>query len=96
MLKPIIASSIFFLSLVASASAVKVTSFRYIESGTRSTPAAEMCGELIQTTGRPELIKVVSDPGYKAPANYYTWTGKDGKFCLILATFTGRANADLD
>ncbi len=57
---------------------------------------AELCGELIAPTGKSEMIKVVSDPQSKGPAAYHVWTGKDGKFCSVIATFTGKAEADLE
>ncbi len=80
----------------AFASDVKVTSFRFLESGSHFSPAAEMCGSLITPTGKPEMIKIVSDPDSKGSATYYVWTGKEGKFCSVLATYTGKAEADLD
>lgn len=96
MFKPILFSSILFAQTVSMASGVKILSFRYLESGTRNSPAAELCGELVAVTGKPELIKVTADPNSKTPAPYYTWTGKNGRFCLVLATFTGQANAEVE
>ncbi len=91
---------VIFLSLILSASAfasdVKVTSFRFLESGSHFSPAAELCGELIAPTGKSEMVKIVADPQSKGPAAYHAWTGKDGKFCSVLATFTGKAEADLE
>ncbi len=88
--------SLIFLSTSAFASDVKVTSFRFLESGSHFSPAAELCGELIAPAGKSEMIKVVSDPQSKGPATYHVWTGKDGKFCSVIATFTGKAEADLE
>lgn len=91
---------VIFLSLILSASAfasdVKVTSFRFLESGSHFSPAAELCGELIAPTGKSEMVKIVADPQSKGPAAYHAWTGKDGMFCSVLATFTGKAEADLE
>lgn len=88
--------SFFSLSLNAFASEVKITSFRYLEAGSRSSSAAELCGKLTSPTGQPELVKITSDPNSKTPASYTAWTGKDGKFCLVISTLTGRANVDLE
>lgn len=84
-----------FSSLSAFASEVKVTSFRFLESGNHFSPAAEMCGELLVSTGKTEMIKITSDPDSKSPANYFTWAGPEGKFCSVIATFTGKANVDI-
>lgn len=78
------------------ASDVKITSFRFLENGVHFSPAAEMCGELVVPTGKTEMIKITSDPDSKSPATYYVWAGKEGKFCSIIATFTGQASANLD
>lgn len=75
---------------------VKVTSFRFLENGTHYSPAAEFCGELVMPTGKVEMIKITSDPELKVPAIYYVWAGKEGKFCSVIATFTGKASADLN
>lgn len=93
-------SSVFLLLMIAGqlamASGVKVTSFHFLETGTRLSPTAELCGEIIAPAGKPELIRIVSDPQSKGPAIYNVWSGKDGKFCSVLASYTGKADADLD
>ncbi len=86
----------FLTSVAAFGADIKVTSFRFLESGAHFSPGAEFCGELVAPTGKAELIKVTSDPDSKGPGIYYTWAGKDGKFCLILATYTGQANAEIN
>ena len=85
----------FLISIAAFGADVKVTSFRFLESGVHFSPGAEFCGELVAPKGKAELIKVTSDPDSKGPGVFYTWAGKDGKFCLILATYTGQANAEV-
>lgn len=80
---------------VASGSEIKVTSFKFLQSGAQLSPAAEICGELVTPTGKFEIVKIVSDPSSKAPAFYFALTGKDGKFCQIIATYTGKADAEL-
>lgn len=88
--------AIIFLGISAFASTVKITTFRFLNSGSSFSAAAELCGELITPTGKPEVIKIVSDPTSKGPGNYIAWTGKDGKFCSVIATYTGKAEAELE
>lgn len=83
-------------SASASGSEVKVTSFRFLEHGQHFSPTAEICGELVIPSAKPEMIKITSDPDSKGPATYNVWSGKDGKFCSVIATFTGKANAELN
>ena len=80
----------------AFASDVKVTSFRFLQSGSSFSPAAELCGELVAPTGKPEMVKIVSDPNSEGSATYHVWTGKEGKFCSVLATQTGKADVDIE
>lgn len=82
-------------SVAYAADTVKITSFYYLETGANRTPAAELCGVLAQPTGKPEMVKVTVDPKGKQPGIYNTWAGKDGKFCTVLATYTGAADAEL-
>lgn len=82
------------LPAVSFASDVKVTSFRFLQSGSHSSAAAEICGELINPTAKPEMVKITSDPGSKGPGQYYSWTGPEGKFCSVIATYTGKAEVD--
>ncbi len=95
-MKAILAILVSMAGATALASDVKVTSFRFLQSGSSFSPAAELCGELVAPTGKPEMIKIVSDPNSKGSATYYVWTGKEGKFCSVLATYTGKAEADLE
>lgn len=95
-MKAMLAIIFSMVGATAFAGDVKVTSFRFIENGSHFSPAAEMCGELVAPTGKPEMIKIVSDPNSKGSATYYVWTGKEGKFCSMLATYTGKAEADLE
>lgn len=78
-----------------ASSDVKITSFKFLDHGSHFTPGAELCGELVSPTGKPEMVKIVSDPEEKAPGNYYAWAGPEGKFCAVIATYTGKADASL-
>lgn len=95
-MKTILAILVSMAGSTALASDVKVTSFRFLESGSHFSPAAELCGELVAPTGKPEMVKIVSDPNSKGSATYHVWTGKEGKFCSVLATYTGKAEADIE
>lgn len=83
------------LSTAAFASDVKITSFKFMDHSAHFSPGAELCGEVISPTGKPAMIKVTSDPEEKAPGNYYVWSGPDGKFCAVIATYSGKADAEL-
>lgn len=96
MIKNSLSIAIIFIGTTAFASAVKVTNFRFLSSGSSFSAAAELCGELVVPTGKSEMVKIVSDPTSKSPGNYFAWTGKDGKFCSVIATYTGKADADLE
>lgn len=95
-MKAILALLASMAGATAFASDVKVTSFRFLQSGSSFSPVAELCGELVAPTGKPEMIKIVSDPNSKGSATYHVWTGKEGKFCSVLATYSGKAEADLE
>ena len=82
-------------SFAYAASDVTVTSFRFLEQSGRFSPTAELCGETKVPTGKPQMIKITSDPNSKGPALYYVWAGPEGKFCAVIATFTGNANAEI-
>ena len=93
----------FFISVICSlvganvfAADVNITSFRFLEEAKNFSPTAELCGQMAAPSGLPVMIKVTSDPDSKSPGSYHIWTGKDGKFCTILATYTGQANAELE
>lgn len=95
MMKTCLMALVFATVSMAFASEIKVTSFKFLQSGTEISPAAEICGELVTATGKAEMIKIVSDPSSKSPGHYFTWAGKEGKFCHVIATFTGRADTEL-
>jgi hypothetical protein len=82
-----------FIPLVSFAQEVKIDSFTFL--GPHSS-AAEICGTVQKLTGQPNMIKLSVDPRSKNPATYYAWSGKDGKFCSVVSTLTGEANANLE
>jgi hypothetical protein len=95
-------STVLFGSIVSSMalaiqpSQVKITSFRYLTpAGGPRSAGAELCGETLVKTNQNQMIKIVSDPKSDGPGIYYAWTGKEGKFCTVIATYSGLAEADL-
>lgn len=91
-----IVTALFLLGSTAiAADSVKITSFYYLETGSNRSPAAELCGVLIQPTGKSEMVTITSDPKGKTPGIYNTFTNKDGKFCSVIATYSGSADAEL-
>ena len=74
---------------------IEITSFVSLESGEIRNTGAELCGVVSNTEGGHYMVKVVSDPNYKAPATYMTIPSPEGQFCVVLSTQTGRAEASL-
>ena len=94
-MKFVIVALVLLTQVAQADTSVKITSFFFLQSGAERSPAAELCGVLAAPTGKPELVKVSVDVNSKNPATYNSWTGKDGKFCLVLATYAGTADAEL-
>lgn len=90
---------IFFLVLLfsfgASASEVRVTSFRFLNTSGAFSAAAEICGEIVKSSGSPEMVTIIADPKSKGPGEYHAWAGKNGRFCSVIASFTGQAEVRL-
>ncbi len=76
----------------AYAADLKVTSFNFI--GYRST-AAEICGNITGEISAIAIVDITADPTYKSPGQYSTVASKDGKFCVVINTVTGKADAKL-
>lgn len=81
------------LPVLAMAEDVKINSFNMTAS---RGSTAEICGQVVAPTGHPQLIKLVIDPRTKTPGYYYVWSGSDGKFCAVVSTNSGQADAFLD
>lgn len=92
--------SLVVLALLTAASTtfadVNITSFRYVNSYDIRSTLTELCGAVTPATGKSELIKVSADPQTDNVGYYHVNTGKDGKFCLLLSTLTGKATAELE
>jgi hypothetical protein len=86
--------ALFALSLSSFATAVKVTSFRYVRNaGDALHPLAELCGA-VEGSSVPSFIKVLVDKA-KNPATYNTVAGPDGVFCVAVITYRGTAEVSL-
>lgn len=83
-----------FLSLCANAQAseVKITSFKYTGTKTRT---AELCGRIEGEFGALAIIDVISDPSFKYPGQYSSIAAQDGKFCIVINTLSGEASANV-
>lgn len=80
-----------FITVYAEEPKVETTSFRYVG---RYTSAAELCGKVTGVEGATTVF-ITSDPKSKTPAPYQVMTKKDGTFCTLVATFTGKADVSL-
>lgn len=85
--------ALFALLVSASALAadIKITSFIYVSNTSR---VAELCGVVTENEGHAH-IRVTVDHKSSRPGIYNTIAGKDGKFCMIVHTFSGLAEAKL-
>ena len=91
-MKIILWLAVFMVSISAFAAGVKVTSFNYIRSGQYY---AEICGLVEESNGDTKFIRIEVDPKENKPAIYNTVAGKDGKFCAVIVTYKGQAEASL-
>jgi hypothetical protein len=95
----ILFAALMAFSTAVSAAEVKITSFVFIKghgANAEWLPLAEICGQAEPATGKPEMIKIVSDPKSKNPAHYFAWAGKEGKFCTTIITYSGLADASIE
>ncbi len=56
---------------------------------------AEICGLVKEATSTPSFVKVVVDYNSKRPATYNAIAGADGKFCQVVVSYYGTAQASL-
>jgi|GEM_PF-2840418 len=85
-------TALFFVLATTSvfANNVKITSFVYVRN---STTLAELCGVVEGTLTAPTYVKVAVDPGSRRPGTYNAVAGVDGKFCVVVMTYNGQAEA---
>lgn len=80
------------LSVTAIAAEVKITSFNYTGTKTRT---AELCGIVEGDVGPLTVVDVIVDPNYKTPGEYTVIVAQDGQFCTVVNTLTGKADITL-
>jgi hypothetical protein len=96
-MKKLLALALLATSVSSFAASVKVTSFTFIRTSPEySGPLAELCGRVEGAETTPSFVKVRVDPASNNPATYNTFAGKDGKFCLTVVTYRGRADVSLE
>jgi hypothetical protein len=84
------------ISFGAMAASVKVGSFNYIRTAQNyNSPLAELCGSVQGATSVPSFIRVHVDHNTNNSAIYNTLAGQDGKFCVSVITYRGRAEVSL-
>jgi hypothetical protein len=71
---------------------VEITSF--LSAGSR-TNAAELCGKVTDSKYDWTVVRIVADPQSNRPGIYNTLVGKDGKFCVVVVSYSGRAEASI-
>ncbi len=93
-MKTFLATALLLSSVSAFATSIKITSFNYVRtSRDYNSQLAELCGKVEGATTVPTFISVKVDPTSKGYAAYNTMAGEDGKFCLAVITYRGRAEA---
>lgn len=87
--------AVLFSFLIGSAAyadevTIKITSFYPVEANSK---IAELCG-VVTGAGDHVHLKAIVDPKNN-PAVYNLFAGKDGKFCTVVVTYTGRVSVEL-
>jgi cytochrome oxidase Cu insertion factor (SCO1/SenC/PrrC family) len=75
--------------LSAMAVEVKIDSFDYIGN----SRLAELCGHIVDGPNSVQPITITVDPKSNRPAEYVAHTSAKGKFCTVVVTYTGTAQA---
>lgn len=77
-------------AIASSIDGINVDSFKRIGE-MRSPMLAEACGRVF-FGGEPRSVQVeaIADPGER-PGHYTIYTNRQGRFCLVLSTYQGRA-----
>jgi hypothetical protein len=91
-MKTLFSLVLFSLPFLATASSVKITSFYRVGNNDN---VAELCGKVLEVKQVPTFIKVIADPNTSRPASYNTVADENGKFCIIIMTLRGSADANV-
>jgi hypothetical protein len=59
------------------------------------SPLAEICGQVEGAVSAPAFVSIKVDPSTNKAASYNTVAGADGKFCMAVITYRGRAEASV-
>lgn len=95
-MKTFLVAALLVSSVSAFATSIKITSFNFVRtSNDYLSPLAELCGKVEGATSVPTFVRVQVDPTSKGAASYNTLAGEDGKFCLAVITYRGRAEASV-
>lgn len=96
-MKTLLAAGLLALSFSSFAATVKITSFNFVRTNQDNfpSPLAELCGQVSDATTAPTYVNIMVDPGTKNPGSYNTLAGTDGKFCVAVITYRGRAEASI-
>ncbi|MBC7712578.1 MAG: hypothetical protein H7177_04540 [Rhizobacter sp.] len=91
MRKLLVISAMSLMSFAALAeTSVEITSYIYTNQERR---VAEICGVVKEAASTPSYVKIVVDYNSKRPATYNTLAGADGKFCQVVVSYYGTAQA---
>ena len=74
---------------------ISIKSFVYTENGNFKDQSAELCGVVTGDITAHDRVTVISDAKSDYAVPYTTLVAKDGRFCVLIRTITGRASAEL-
>lgn len=86
----LMALSLMSVSAIAVEPSVQITSYTYVN---QERKVAELCGVVSNSTGGANFVQITVDYNSKRPATYNTIAGSDGKFCTVVVTYYGTAQA---
>ena len=89
----LVISAMSLMSFAALAeTTVQITSYIYTN---QERKVAELCGVVKEATTTPTYVQVIVDYNSKRPATYNTLAGADGKFCTVVISHYGTAQASV-
>ncbi|MEC9282862.1 MAG: hypothetical protein VX642_09125 [Bdellovibrionota bacterium] len=94
----VIATSLFAIFAQADepvSRTISIKSFVYTENGNFKDQSAELCGVVSGDVTAHDRVTVMADAKSDYAAPYTTLLDKDGKFCIVIRTITGRASAEI-
>ena len=73
---------------------IEITSFQRIDETNNRDSSAEICGVVRQGRQSSNKVLIISDPGHRE-AHYVTSLSPRGRFCHVIRTLIGRAEASV-